>query len=872
MLFCDQCGNQLKDGAKFCSKCGNPISSDRTPTTQEYDDIRSSGDSSRPTDFHIPSRQQLRQETYLPPVDLSKKVPNDNAFHNNVPKPKIRYDKNNPPPVIKTLAKKLSKKAGIEIFLIAVCIICIGILLSGGETDSDDMIYVIIFGAISFWNFCVTCSDLWYKRKMLLRPVGIVEHYEKQIKQFLLPNISFGFALGMGHKSNTYSIHHYVLLNRESLDEIEKCFLAEENTDELSYDELDRIRFAFNAAPQESKETKVRMEKDTIAICIGFVIAAVLIIVLSSYVSQEDEISAETNEVEGTFAFTAEEYIGMYNQSSSLQAYDKEIDFSTAIKGKNDTDDYYYCFYLNNRAEVVVLFVEGQDYDNPLNCIKFSHSTNSEDDEIPIGLINEIQAIYGDLSYDDVETIAENAKKSGTFTPSQSPDIYLYYKYSSEDQTEAWYICPNTQNVKPRQVSLVSQSDESEQSIDDDISETASSEPSITVSETDDNGDPLSFTAKEFIDKYNTSAVKQGVEQFDFTEAIKDDLIDPNHQILAYELLNHNNDKFFSLYLEENSYESNVGIIYLAVNSTSSDYTNIPPEMTNAIIAIFNDCSYTDAYHICQTAKEQGNTTDEKIPDVIIGFSSEYNDYEVWSILLPNQERLLTLIDNLYQDMADTSSVADTSSTAALPSGTIYSDRIQKYNGTVYYSSVFSAQGDSGFFDFSSTNSSYQKLPIPSDSIQIDSFVIVNDTVFFADRQSGTGSYMPSALYQMNLDGTGLTKITDNVDINFKYENGTIKLSVIDPGTGKPSINNHYVYDIADNRLTSESYYIDTERSNTILPYKGTSSSSEFDGGTFYIGYEYVTVNNRQYNMVYYRQDTSTGQNNIVGYAFNPAA
>lgn len=29
-MFCDKCGTQFRDGAKFCPKCGNKIHSDAT--------------------------------------------------------------------------------------------------------------------------------------------------------------------------------------------------------------------------------------------------------------------------------------------------------------------------------------------------------------------------------------------------------------------------------------------------------------------------------------------------------------------------------------------------------------------------------------------------------------------------------------------------------------------------------------------------------------------------------------------------------------------------------------------------------------------------------------------------------------------------
>ena len=121
---------------------------------------------------------------------------------------------------------------------------------------------------------------------------------------------------------------------------------------------------------------------------------------------------------------------------------------------------------------------------------------------------------------------------------------------------------------------------------------------------------------------------------------------------------------------------------------------------------------------------------------------------------------------------------------------TIQSDKIQKYNDKIYYTSEFGHQGLSGKIDMSSVGNDYVALP-KFDDKQIDSFVIYNDKIYFTDEEGGTSGVTHSKLYSCNLDGSGIETISNDTDRCFKLEANTIKFST----NGNQQV---YRYDLSD--------------------------------------------------------------------------
>ena len=189
------------------------------------------------------------------------------------------------------------------------------------------------------------------------------------------------------------------------------------------------------------------------------------------------------------------------------------------------------------------------------------------------------------------------------------------------------------------------------------------------------------------------------------------------------------------------------------------------------------------------------------------------------------------------------------------------------YDGKMYYTPVFAGKGINGYLNFSSVRSDYVALPQPSiydnygRQVNIDSFIVVDNIVYFADQSEGSIDPLPSTLYKMNLNGSNIVKIADNVDINFAYENGMICYFDYDAAyTNSTTI---YLYDIKTNKISSTTGNPYLSDANVLFT---DDNYITFDGATYYRNYEDVG----NYNIVFYRQDEATGNIQAVGYASTP--
>lgn len=149
--------------------------------------------------------------------------------------------------------------------------------------------------------------------------------------------------------------------------------------------------------------------------------------------------------------------------------------------------------------------------------------------------------------------------------------------------------------------------------------------------------------------------------------------------------------------------------------------------------------------------------------------------------------------------------------------------------------------------------------------LNIDSFIVLGDTVYFADQSQGSDGAMPATLYKMNLNGSDIVKIADNVDIDFAYANGMI--CYFDYDVLYTNSTTVYLYDIASNKISSTSGNPYLNEANVLFT---ENNRITFDGGIYYMSYEYVSAGQRDYNIVFYRQDESTGTTQAVGYASTP--
>ena len=253
----------------------------------------------------------------------------------------------------------------------------------------------------------------------------------------------------------------------------------------------------------------------------------------------------------------------------------------------------------------------------------------------------------------------------------------------------------------------------------------------------------------------------------------------------------------------------------------------------------------------------------------IVGIISSYNSPENSNVSQKSEPSQESQTTNSQEDSETDISDLSSEQTIAYPDNTLYSQKIFYYNGTLYYSPKFNGKGDAGYLDLAELGDKYKALPLPDHfdnegkQPDIDSFLIVNDVVYFTDQEAGSVSPLPAKLYRMNIDGSELNLIAEKVDVGFYYEDK--KIYFVSYNSSEDS----YMYNIPSGKTETLGVSISTSaKSNTIF---NGENRTEYYGGTYYRVNDIVTVNGINYNTVYYRLDNATNKAQIVGYAFNPA-
>lgn len=186
---------------------------------------------------------------------------------------------------------------------------------------------------------------------------------------------------------------------------------------------------------------------------------------------------------------------------------------------------------------------------------------------------------------------------------------------------------------------------------------------------------------------------------------------------------------------------------------------------------------------------------------------------------------------------------------------TLYADKLFNYNGITYYTPAFSGKGDTGYLDFSfsALGNKYKALTLPDmyDSygrqVNIDSFIIVGDVVYFTDQEAGSVSPLPAKLYMMNLDGSACKLIAEDVDVRFYCEGNIIYFASC------YSSDDSYTYSISSGEKKYIGKRISLDNSDMIFY---SNDRVEYNGGIYY-----------KENLVYYREDKATGSVQVVGHS-----
>ena len=196
----------------------------------------------------------------------------------------------------------------------------------------------------------------------------------------------------------------------------------------------------------------------------------------------------------------------------------------------------------------------------------------------------------------------------------------------------------------------------------------------------------------------------------------------------------------------------------------------------------------------------------------------------------------------------------------------IHSEKIQKYNDRIYYTSEFQHEGITGQLDLSSLDSKYIALPRFTDK-QIDNFVIYNDKIYFTDQAVGTSPEPKlSTLYQCNMNGNNLIVIDRNTDKSFLLEYNTIRYSL---NSGQEFRR----YDITTNQVQN------IEKSNNyIVPSQIFTWEQQWgieNGARYLNGIYYKEIHDDptdySHNILYYRKDILTGEVVQIGKGYTPS-
>lgn len=197
----------------------------------------------------------------------------------------------------------------------------------------------------------------------------------------------------------------------------------------------------------------------------------------------------------------------------------------------------------------------------------------------------------------------------------------------------------------------------------------------------------------------------------------------------------------------------------------------------------------------------------------------------------------------------------------------VYSNKIQNYNGKVYYTTEFMYKGLSGKLNMSALGKNYTALTnsLAKKKINIDSFIIYKGILYLKDQTSGSsGNNNPSKIYKCNMDGSGLKKIAENAESVFKIDNGRLIYN-------KYGAKRSFSYDISTGKTTSLSGSRQTIPEYEILRYDGrwgVTGGSNFNGYIFYK--EKSRLSKTGKNIIFYAKNGSTGKVIKIGEGYTP--
>ena len=285
-------------------------------------------------------------------------------------------------------------------------------------------------------------------------------------------------------------------------------------------------------------------------------------------------------------------------------------------------------------------------------------------------------------------------------------------------------------------------------------------------------------------------------------------------------------------------------------NETSdNDYSSELEELEQERINTLNELktSADKMLHESYNKNDYEATQQKEIESIINKYMEQINNATVAN----DVNKLYAAAINEINNVKTKKQLAGKSSQAAPVK--LYADKLFDYNGATYYTPSFSGKGDTGNLDFFALGNKYKALTLPDmyDSygrqVNIDSFIIVGDVVYFTDQEAGSVSPLPAKLYMMNLDGSACKLIAEDVDVRFYCEGNIIYFASC------YSSDDSYTYSISSGEKKYIGKRISLDNSDMIFY---SNDRVEYNGGIYY-----------KENLVYYREDKATGSVQVVGHS-----
>ena len=334
-----------------------------------------------------------------------------------------------------------------------------------------------------------------------------------------------------------------------------------------------------------------------------------------------------------------------------------------------------------------------------------------------------------------------------------------------------------------------------------------------------------------------------------------EDFTDPSISglILNYQKDEANNLELWSILMSDtdtNNTEISKSSETSSDNETSdNDYSSELEELEQERINTLNELktSADKMLHESYNKNDYEATQQKEIESIINKYMEQINNATVAN----DVNKLYAAAINEINNVKTKKQLAGLSSQAAPVK--LYADKLFDYNGATYYTPSFSGKGDTGNLDFSALGNKYKALTLPDmyDSygrqVNIDSFIIVGDVVYFTDQEAGSVSPLPAKLYMMNLDGSACKLIAEDVDVRFYCEGNIIYFASC------YSSDDSYTYSISSGEKKYIGKRISLDNSDMIFY---SNDRVEYNGGIYY-----------KENLVYYREDKATGSVQVVGHS-----